>query len=477
MAVLGFFLAAMAVRAKPVELSSRVITLPVNAGQTLFVDVEGNGRCSLLAIDPPGNRLLNYLPGPDGFASSPGQVITLPPQTAWVAACEVDPHRAHPGLELLASTATGLVSCRPNAGRFETEWHTLIKARQVFTNANFPILTSLATNATGTNLLIPVISADQAVLYHQAKDGAWSPEPALPFTEQPTAWHINRDDWDESWALGSQRAFNLQIQKTFRVQPEPHHDQPPTNTVVLKLLADLGKNTSAWPPQARFVDIDGDGQPDLVIWQVSGRLDFKTDVYLFRRGADQNLPDRPAQVLHCRGLPIPSGPTDMPSPVLDLNGDGHYELVLFEFNYGIASASGILERALSHGLDCSLTIRSFHNHVFSSSPDASVPVTVILSAEVLNGSPFFIQGDFNADGRPDLLVRRSDTEWNIFSSTRDGRWFESQPAMTFHVPSQGYMEIKDLNGDGLSDVIWHEPEANRLSIFMSPAPPAKGKNP
>jgi hypothetical protein len=56
-------------------------------------------------------------------------------------------------------------------------------------------------------------------------------------------------------------------------------------------------------------------------------------------------------------------------------------------------------------------------------------------------------------------------------------WFAPQPAMTFDVPATGYMEIKDLNGDGLSDVIWREPDEHRLSIFMSPARQAKGGKP
>ena len=55
------------------------------------------------------------------------------------------------------------------------------------------------------------------------------------------------------------------------------------------------------------VDVDGDGREDLVLWQVSGKLDIKTDIYIFLRGADQKWPERPTQVLHCRGLPIPTG--------------------------------------------------------------------------------------------------------------------------------------------------------------------------
>ena len=111
-----------------------MITLPANAGEPFFVDIDGDGRSDLLVIDPVEKKLLNYHQRPDGFTNSPDQAIPLPPQTAWVAPCDVD---AHPGLELLMSTATGLVYSRQNAGLFESERHTLIEASQVFTNSDF----------------------------------------------------------------------------------------------------------------------------------------------------------------------------------------------------------------------------------------------------------------------------------------------------------------------------------------------------
>jgi hypothetical protein len=384
---------------------------------------------------------------------------------------------AHPGLELLMSTATGLFYCRQNDGLFESERHPLIEVSQVFTNYDLPTLTLLTTNKAGTNDLIPVISAGQTVLYHRNSAYEWSPGPALALDVKQTAWHLNHYPWRDLWALGPNPAHSLDVEQSFRARPEPERNKEPENEVIRKIIADMKKNASASPPQLDRVDVDGDGREDLVLWQAGGKLDFKTDVYIFLRGADQKLPEQPTQVLHCRGFPIPIGSTRRRSPVHDLDGDGICELALLEMKTRIISESGLVETVVSHGLDWALTIRSFQHGAFSRSPDASVPVTGILPSEVLAGWPFLVQGDFNGDGRLDLLVRRSDTQWNIFCSTTDGHWFAPQPAMTFHVPPHGYIEIKDLNGDGLSDIIWHEWDKPNLSIFLSPPRQTKGKKP
>jgi len=56
-------------------------------------------------------------------------------------------------------------------------------------------------------------------------------------------------------------------------------------------------------------------------------------------------------------------------------------------------------------------------------------------------------------------------------------WFARQPSFTFNAPAQGYMDVQDLNGDGLSDIIWHDWDKHQLFIFMSPSGRVKGKNP
>jgi hypothetical protein len=335
----------------------------------------------------------------------------------------------------------------------------------------------LTTNKAGTNDLIPVISARQAVLYHRNSAYEWSPGPPQTLDAAPADWSADRDWWGDPWTLGPNPAHRLRVYQSFRAKPEPKRDPEPENDAIRKLIDDMKKDGKTNPPQIERVDVDGDGREDLVLWQLKGMPLVKTDIYIFLRGADQKLPERPTQVLHCRGFPIPIGSTYESSPVHDLNGDGVCELVLLEFKTSVISANGVLELMLSHGIDWALTIRTFHDGAFSGSPDASVPVKGILPSQVLAGWSFFIQGDFNGDGRPDLLVRRSDTQWNVFFSTSDGRWFAPQPAMTLDTPLQGFIEINDLNGDGLADVIWHDLNKNNLYIYLSPSPQPKGSRP
>jgi len=467
--------------AGPVVLTPRLITLPASAEMPWFVDVDGDGRADLLVIDQANKTLLNYHQRADGFADSPDQVIPLPPQTAWVAPCDVD---AHPGLELLMSTASGLVYSRQNAGLFELERRPLIQASQVFTNLDYPVLTLLSTNKPGTNDLIPVISARQVVPYHRNGAYEWSSGPALPLVVTQASWSVRLELWENPWALGANPAHRLQVFQSRRARPMPKRYEQPENEAIRKLMDDMERAEKGEQPHLERVDVNGDGREDLVLWQLRSKLPVKTDIYIFLapapgtgaeagHGTGQQWPDQPTQVMHCRGLPLPTGSSYQWTPLHDLNGDGIPELVLLELKTSILSADGLLDTFLTHGLDWLLTVRTFHAGTFSASPEASVPATGILPAEVLNGWTFLIQGDFNGDGRPDFLMRRSDTQWNVFFSTTDGRWFEPQPALTFDTTRQGYMEFQDLDGDGLTDIIWHDEENRNLAIYMTPRRQAK----
>ena len=229
----------------------------------------------------------------------------MPPQTAWIAACDV---AAHPGLELLVSTATGVVYFRQNAGLFESAAQTLIQGSQVFTNFDFPFLTSLTTNVAtpaGTNDLIPVISARQVVLYHRNKTYEWKPGAPVTLDVADTAWWVTRDPWGDPWTLGANPGHRWGMTRSFRPKQEENPAREPASEMVRKIVEDMEGNEAATQPETNRVDLNADGREDLVLWQVSGTLDCKNDIYLFLRGADQSLPERPTQILHCHGFPVP----------------------------------------------------------------------------------------------------------------------------------------------------------------------------
>jgi FG-GAP-like repeat len=236
------------------------------------------------------------------------------------------------------------------------------------------------------------------------------------------------------------------------------------------MIADLEK--SGPRPRTMQVDMNGDGRKDLIVWQAFYDLAPKTHLFVFLRGADGRLPEQPSQILHCRGYPIPIGSTSVPVPVGDLKGDGTCELVLVEPKLMLGSVGGMVNMALSRGMEMALTIRTFNHGAFSRSADASVPFTLLLSWYGTAQWSFFVLGDFNGDGRPDFVAQSSSSEWDIYPSTNDGHWFKAQPMMSFQMPTDGYFErrnfdIADLNGDGRADIVLRNIDDPRIVIFLT----------
>jgi hypothetical protein len=320
--------------------------------------------------------------------------------------------------------------------------------------------------------MIPVISADHAMMHKQDSAGQWRPEKQL-------ALHLRRSRLIAErggWMMASNHSRSMRIQQVFLAGPEDvlPAKKEDENDAIKKIIRDMEKESAWHEHDADRVDLDGDRQEDLVLWWAGGELDPKTDIRLFLRGADNQLPEQPTQILRCRGLPIRVGPRQLVSPMCDLNGDGVCELVLVALKTTITSWSSLVDMAISRGVDWVFTIRFFNGRAYSKSPNAHIDMTTMLPAEIGVPELFLVDGDFNGDGRRDVLVKRSVNQWDVFLSSAGAGWFAAKPALTLETPMEGYFDIQDLNGDGLSDMAFYNRDEAHIQIFLSSPRQNKG---
>ena len=447
-------------RAATNDFLCQTITLPTNVIRTLFASLNKNGISDLLALDPVGRKVFIYRQRASGFSYEADEVITLPKRTTWLTPFDVD---ATPGQQLLMSTPDGLFYFRQNGGKFETEARILTKAPQVFTNDDSPLLVRL------TNDFVPVISATQVVLYTRDNHFQSNNSAPMPLELKRTSAYTYANEW----TMGQNSSRSLHVERSWQSNSRSAENTNSEPDAIRKILDHIRKSGQPRPTERLEIDVNGDGRKDLIVWQLFPALETRIEVYVFLRGRDGKLPDEPSQTLRCQGFPLPIGQTDTPAPVVDLKGDGSYEVVLLEIKTVVASVGGMIDMALSGGLELAITIRPFNHGVFAGTPTAAIPIKAILPITSLAPTgatdqwPFFICGDFNGDGRADLVVQRSARHWEIYFSTNDRRWFAAQPEMSFETPFEGVFEVKDLNGDGRADIILRDSDGNRIAVLFS----------
>jgi len=428
----------------------------------IFADIDNDGLDDLLAIGPAENKLWIFRQRSNGFSLKPDQILPLPPNTAWIAPCEVD---KNPGVELLISSAAGLEYWLQERGIFMEHSRSFAAGNQVFTNPSLPLLIAPARFKSGTNETIPLIFNSEALIYQKDNAFQWSLLEKLPLESRRIFWTCDREDW----TTGLQPSYSMRLRQSFLAHPiegDEKKERKAEVAVIRKILHDMAKDDDDLYEMER-VDINGDGQEDLIFWQISQELDPKTDLFLFLRGADGQIPKKPTQVLHCRGFPILIGPSQKVSPLCDLDGDGVCELVMMTLKNAVISKNTVVEMIFTKGVDWTLTVNAWKRGAFSKDQRGALNLTSTLPGEMGAQPLFRINGDFNRDGRPDLLVRRSAGQWNIYISAAGKEWFAPESAAALELPNDGYFEIRDLNRDRQSDLVVRSSQDSSLMIFLS----------
>jgi hypothetical protein len=134
----------------------------------------------------------------------------------------------------------------------------------------------------------------------------------------------------------------------------------------------------------------------------------------------------------------------------------------------IVSVSTLFEIFTSESMNWILTVRLYHSGKgFSDKADFKMDFKAMLPFSENFADLINIEGDFNTDGRKDLIIRRSSTQSDIYVSSLSNGFFEQQPILRLEMPQKAKIFIEDLNTDGISDIFAIDYEKGRITLFLS----------
>ena len=147
---------------------------------------------------------------------------------------------------------------------------------------------------------------------------------------------------------------------------------------------------------------------------------------------------------------------------IDVDGDGDKDLITESvqlFERGLREA--FIQIMTRNALDHELCIYKQINRSFSRDPEIRHQSTLRLDAPPQANSPFLqryqagelinLTGDFNGDGYRDLAVQHTERSIAIYLADKDG--FPSQPDATLGLRKPGRFSVFDVDNDGKSDLL------------------------
>lgn len=200
-------------------------------------------------------------------------------------------------------------------------------------------------------------------------------------------------------------------------------------------------------------DINNDGFTDVILTlgqDGGGFLERKADVSIFLNQKDPNTPfaAHPDQTITFYGI----------TPgicLLDINKDGVKDLLFSNIKLGFWNT---VKNLISKQVIVYTSVYIFQkNQKFKEVPDFSN--TTKYHLDLTQGIQFkgfwpSIEGDFNGDGYPDLLIV-ADGKVRIYQTRQDqtlfSKSYHQEDILTFP-----FRQITDINGDGLDDLIMYE---------------------
>ena len=463
--------------AKPTFIPSEI---EGQGAEIIFGDLDGDGLQDAVLLGQT-NLLVFFQDSKQGFTRSPQAQFSLGDQPAVVWPAKLGRHTA----SLLLMTSDGVTEFDFTNRTGPPSRQQIIEQPTVMPDkTDEPWAMSFPMSAgTGTDwplLLVPVAGGLQVWQHHDT----WR---QAQFIEQAVATHVhpsvttpgytrssrlslcvsdvNGDHRDDLMikrdAGGGRQTYALYLQNTnglFDLEPALSY----TN------LAD-------WRTTIGWMDINRDGKLDLIKTTVSDEPSFvpglqsgKVLVAVYLADEQGRIPPAPQQVFR---------KSDWSAflPMVDVDGDGYMDLALGVIP--IDSRDGVRDMITAGKIGLNLKFHFFRpGSGFPQEPafQRAVPIyydhDLVWSSDYRFYSEKFVSldGDFNGDGKKDLLVRDHGDAISVYFFNSRETGFSKRADLTFPCPEpMDWWEVQDLNGDGVSDLVVKLRNQNIFRIFTS----------
>jgi elongation factor P hydroxylase len=203
--------------------------------------------------------------------------------------------------------------------------------------------------------------------------------------------------------------------------------------------------TGAVPVSVAVGDLNGDGKPDIVVSNISRGTGGNTISVLL----NTTMPGAatPSFTPH---VDFAGGDEPLSVAIADLNGDGRPDIAVVDYQ---TQSVGVL--------------------INQTAPGASTPsFAPLVNFAVGPGPDGLAIGDLNGDGKPDLVVTNqgSDSVSVLLNTTTPGAAtpsFDSKVDFAVGGGSPGAVAVGDFNGDGRPDLVVVNQLTNNLSVLIN----------
>ncbi|MBI3270010.1 MAG: VCBS repeat-containing protein [Planctomycetes bacterium] len=452
-------------------------------------DLNGDGLLDLVVQE--GRRILVYLFDKErGISVEPQAQVELPPGAF---AYDLGAINETTGFGVSYLMSDGVYHVLYKDGAFQVESKQLVELPTFFHGESteppvrLPFLQDLDGDGR-IDLLVP--QPDALAVLSQAKDGTFRVNQRIRLTpevhvgtgggtlEEEVTTTVSLPNFYVADVNADKRADVLLFEgDAFEIYAQDAQGRfPPAPTTRFALEGDASRKRKQRaysfeiPPEV--LDINRDGLVDAVVTNAS-----KGTTAIFLGKAGGRTSGTPDQVVKVEGYCY-----RVPGWVADLNGDGFADLVQVQAKkMGVWSALQVL---MTRTIDVDLTVNLWDPKTsrFEGDPAFKKELTVPFVISVTNRTisvdfPFLItfDGDFNGDGLRDLIVKTDPQTLTLFEGRRQGVFDEKPglriPTMDTSAYTGATVLVRDLNGDGVSDIILlHrdiENKANAIELLFS----------